>query len=64
MTNYKEQMFEKTSTPKSPWVVLNSNDKRVSRLNSIRYVLSKIDYTGKDLDKQLSPSEDVLKVLN
>jgi polyphosphate kinase 2 len=64
MTNYKDQMFEKTSTPKSPWVVLNSNDKRVSRLNSIRYVLSKIDYTGKDLDKQLTPSEDIVKILD
>ena len=46
-TFYKNQMFEKTSTRKSPWVIINSNDKMVSRLNAMRYVLNEIEYERK-----------------
>ena len=46
-TFYKNQMFEKTSSKISPWVIINSNDKMVSRLNAMRYVLNKIEYDGK-----------------
>lgn len=46
-TNYKEQMFRKTSTKKNPWVIINSNNKMIARLNAMRYVLSHIDYEGK-----------------
>ena len=46
-TFYKNQMFEKTSTVFSPWIIINSNDKMVARLNAMRYVLSEIDYEGK-----------------
>ena len=46
-TFYKNQMFEKTSTAFSPWVIINSNDKMVARLNAMRYVLSEIEYEGK-----------------
>ena len=45
--NYKNQMFNKTSSQKSPWVIVNSNDKKIGRLNAIRYVLSKIGYSKK-----------------
>lgn len=53
-TFYKNQMFEKTSTETSPWVIINSNDKMVSRLNAMRYVLNKIKYDGK---KKLAKTE-------
>ena len=46
-TFYKNQMFEKTSTENSPWVIINSNDKMVARLNAMRYVLNEINYEGK-----------------
>ena len=46
-TFYKNQMFEKTSTDYSPWVIINSNDKMVARLNAMRYVLNEINYEGK-----------------
>jgi len=36
------------STSKCPWVVLNSNDKRIARLNAMRYVLSIVDYDDKN----------------
>lgn len=48
ITNYKNQMFSKTSTEKSPWIIVNSNDKKIGRLNAMRYVLSSIDYEGKN----------------
>jgi hypothetical protein len=50
ITKYKNQMFERTSTEKCPWTIVNSNDKKIGRLNAMRYVLSVIDYEGKDPD--------------
>ena len=49
-TKFKEQCFNKTSTYKNPWVIVNSNDKKLSRLNTMRYILSKFNYNGKDKD--------------
>ena len=46
--NFKRQMFTQTSSRKSPWVIINSNDKKIGRLNAIRYVLSKINHEDKD----------------
>ena len=51
ITKYKNQMFNKTSTRLSPWVIINSNDKKIGRLNAMRYALSAIDYDGKDVSK-------------
>lgn len=48
ISNYKNQMFDKNSTKIAPWVIINSNDKKVGRLNAIRYVLSAIPYDNKD----------------
>ena len=46
-TQYKEQMFSKTHTTYSPWIIIKTNDKKEARLESIRYVLSEFDYEGK-----------------
>lgn len=48
ITHYKNQMFSQTSTKRSPWVIVNSNDKKIGRLNAMRYFLSVIDYDGKN----------------
>ncbi|MBL4938723.1 MAG: polyphosphate kinase 2 [Lutibacter sp.] len=47
-TRYKEQMFSKTHTSYSPWITVRANDKKIARLECIRYVLSQFDYDGKD----------------
>jgi hypothetical protein len=47
ITQYKIQMFNKTSTRKAPWIIVNSNDKKIGRLNAIRYVLSQFRYPEK-----------------
>lgn len=62
MTYYKNQMFNNTSTPRSPWVVINSNDKRIARLNSMRYVLCNIDYEGKN-DEVCEYYPEVINIL-
>jgi len=46
-TYYKEQMFSKTHTNFSPWIIVKTNDKKQARLESMRYVLSQFDYDGK-----------------
>ena len=47
-TQYKEVMFSRTHTSFSPWIIVKANNKRRARLESMRYVLSLIDYAGKD----------------
>ncbi len=44
-TFYKEQMFSKTHSTFSPWIIVRANDKKSARLESMRFVLSKFDYT-------------------
>ena len=46
-TYYKEQMFSKTHTNFSPWVIVKTNDKKKARLESMRHVLSQFDYPSK-----------------
>lgn len=46
--NFKRQMFQQTSSRLAPWVIINSNDKKIGRLNAIRYVLSEINYANKN----------------
>jgi polyphosphate kinase 2 (PPK2 family) len=50
ISKYKKQMFLNTSSKASPWVIINSNDKKIGRLNAIRYVLSNITYDGANDD--------------
>lgn len=47
-TKYKELMFSRTHTTFSPWTIVRANNKMKARLESIRFVLSNIDYEGKD----------------
>ncbi|MFT4734357.1 MAG: polyphosphate kinase 2 [Algoriphagus sp.] len=58
---FKEQMFAKTHTSFSPWIIVKTNDKKKARLESIRYLLSKIEYPGKSLSKvSLAPDPDII----
>ena len=63
-TEFKEKLFDKTSTVNHPWVIVDAEDKRVSGLNAIRYVLQNIPYEGKNeqvLDKEYPEVIAVLK---
>lgn len=46
-TFFKEEMFSKTHSTFSPWIIVKTNNKREARLESIRFVLSQFDYPGK-----------------
>ncbi len=56
-TLYKEQMFNKTGTEISPWVSINSNNKMIGRLTSLRYLLIKTNYENKKILKPAKYSE-------
>jgi len=60
-THYKEQMFSKTHTTFSPWIIVKTNDKKQARLESMRYVLSLFDYKEKGTCKTtLLPDPNVI----
>lgn len=62
-TRYKEEMFSKTHTNFSPWMIVKTNDKKEARLESMRYVLSQFDYSGKGESKiTLLPDPNVILI--
>ena len=56
-TKAKEAMLFYTDTADSPWRIVRSDDKKRARLNSIRFLLRKLPYDGRDdeLLKDLDP---------
>lgn len=46
-----QKMFSRTHTAESPWVLVNSTDKKRARINLARDLLSRVDYEGKDQTK-------------
>jgi polyphosphate kinase 2 len=60
-TRYKEEMFSKTHTTFSPWIIVKANDKQAARLESLRYVLNLLPYNGKDeAPIRLAPDPNVI----
>lgn len=60
-TYYKEQMFNRTHTNFAPWMIVKTNSKKVARLESMRYILSKFEYDGKgESNIELLPDPNVI----
>ncbi|QNM86744.1 polyphosphate kinase 2 [Polaribacter pectinis] len=60
-THYKGEMFSKTHTSYSPWMIIKTNDKKTARLEAMRHVLSQFDYEGKEDAKTiLNPDPNVV----
>ncbi|RQX03958.1 polyphosphate kinase 2 [Micromonospora arida] len=59
-TEAKEAMFFWTDTADAPWTVVKSNDKKRARLEAIRHVLHRFDYTGKDPDVVGTPDPQII----
>jgi len=60
-TRHKEEMFSKTHTTFSPWIIVKANDKQAARLESLRYVLNLLPYKGKeDAQTRLAPDPNVI----
>lgn len=62
-TRYKDNMFRRTHRDYSPWVIVNGNNKEIARLESIRYVLSRIEYAGKyESDVIFTPNPNIVRL--
>lgn len=44
----RDKMFRISGTDHAPWCELDADDKKRARINAVRYLLSNIDYEGKD----------------
>ncbi len=49
-THVKKSMFLATDTAVAPWIVVRSDDKKRARLETMRYVLSQLEYPDKNRD--------------
>jgi polyphosphate kinase 2 len=68
-TKARDAMLIHTDSPAAPWIVVNSNEKKRARLESIRHVVSTLDYEHKDRDVArgadpmvVQPAADVMTV--
>ena len=59
-TNYKQEMFARTHTSYAPWIIVDSNNKKAARLESIRYVLSHFDYKKKSSSAAMLPDPNIV----
>jgi len=57
-SHYKELMFSKTHTSFSPWIIVQANNKKLARLESIRYVLNQLDYS--DGSSKVCPDPNIV----
>lgn len=60
-TRARDAMLIHTDSPVSPWIVINSNEKKRARLESIRHVVHSIDYEHKDPDVARVPDPLVVQ---
>jgi len=49
-TEAKEAMFFYSDTADAPWTLIKSNDKKRARIQSMRHLLSQLDYDNKDTE--------------
>lgn len=56
----KFQMLNETNRTLSPWMIIRSDNKKLARLNCIKYMLSQIDYEDKISDEKLATDPKVL----
>ncbi len=55
----RDYMFERASF--IPWIEFDANDKKRARLNTIRYILSNIEYEGKNKELITGVDETIVK---
>ncbi len=60
-TQYRDEMFRNTHTKNNPWIIVQADNKKSARLESIRYVLNYFDYYKKNKKLKLKPDTDIVK---
>lgn len=58
LAEYKN--FSNTHTDDSPWILINSDDKKKARINAIKYVLNQYDYNEKIDKKELKIDKNIV----
>ena len=53
-------MFMASDTKHAPWTVIDSNDKKKARINTIKHILKQIDYPGKIKKKHLKIDKKII----
>ncbi|MBC8193026.1 MAG: polyphosphate kinase 2 [Candidatus Marinimicrobia bacterium] len=56
----KFQMLSETNRTIAPWTIIRSDNKKLARLNTIKYILGKMDYKGKLDKKYFTVNPDIL----
>jgi polyphosphate kinase 2 len=56
----KFQMLSETNRSFSPWTIVRSDNKKLARLNCMRFILSSMKYTDKLADKHLTPDPKII----
>jgi polyphosphate kinase 2 (PPK2 family) len=56
----KYSMLLASHTEKSPWTIVNSNNKKAARINVIKTILQKLEYPEKIKKSKLKISKDVI----
>ena len=59
-TRAQAEIFKRTSTELSPWIIVRANDQRRARLETIRWVLSHSDYADKDARAVGTPDPKII----
>jgi polyphosphate kinase 2 len=62
-TKYRDIMFKQTDSKHCPWIFVNADSKKKTRIECIKYVLNALDYDGKSDSKiSLKPDKDVINL--
>jgi polyphosphate kinase 2 len=56
----KFQMLSETNRSFSPWTIVRSDNKKMARLNCMKFILSSMNYTDKLPDKDLTPDSKII----
>jgi len=60
----RDKMFMHSGTEHAPWCELDANDKKRARINAVRYLLSNIEYEGKDTSLITGVDKKIVKLHN
>ncbi|PSR26404.1 MAG: polyphosphate kinase 2 [Sulfobacillus thermosulfidooxidans] len=55
----RNQMFLRTSSPESPWIIVKADNKKLARMNLIQHFLMQLEYPGKK-HEILHPDPDIV----
>lgn len=57
----RDRMFQLSDTPAAPWTVVNSNVKKLARIEAMRHVLHELPYDKKDLTVVNAPNQLIVQ---